>query len=229
MSRVVVSWSGGKESCLACYKAMLDGFEVSRLLNLMSKDGRCMSHGIDSKLIVVQSQATGIQMVQKETTWETYEQSFKDTVRELKQTGIKGVVFGNLRTIPGHVGWINRVCNELDVKAITPLWGFDPEQVLMEFIDEGFEAVVVSTKADVLGKEWLGRKINRDFVRDLLRDKTEVDPCGELGEYHTFALDGPLFKRRINILEGSKVLKNEYWFLDISKYEIVGERSCKTK
>lgn len=202
---------------------MLNGFEVSHLLNLVSKDGRCMSHGIDSKLIVVQSQAIGIQMVQKETTWETYEQSFKNAVRELKQMGIEAVVFGDLRTIPGHVGWISRVCSELGVKPITPLWGSDPKQILVEFIGQGFEAVVVSVKADLLGEEWLRRNIDGDFVRDILRDKPKVDPCGELGEYHTFVLDGPLFKSRIKLFEASKVLKNGYWFLNISRYKIVGK------
>lgn len=220
MSKAVISWSGGKESCLACYKAMLSGFKVSHLLNFVSKDGQCMSHGINGKLIVAQSQAIGIQIVQKKTTWETYEQSFKDTVRELKRIDIEAVVFGDLRTIPGHVGWINRICNELDVKPITPLWDSDPKHVLTEFIDDGFEAVIISVKADLLDKEWLGRRIDKEFVRNILREKSKVDPCGELGEYHTFVLDGPLFKSRIKILASNKFLKNGYWFLNILRYKI---------
>ena len=61
--RVAASWSGGKESCLACYKAILDGYEVSYLLNFISHEGRCMSHGLDSELMVAQSQAIGIPIV----------------------------------------------------------------------------------------------------------------------------------------------------------------------
>ena len=225
--KAAASWSGGKDSCLAYYKA-LKGFEVSHLLNFVSKDGMCMSHGIDGKLIAAQSQATGIPIVQKETTWETYEESFKDAVRGLRRTGVEAVVFGDLRTIPGHEGWIDRVCSGLDIKPIKPLWGSDPKHVLKEFIDDGFEAVVISAKADLLGKEWLGRRINKDFVRNICREKPKVDPCGELGEYHTLVLDGPLFKNRIKILESGKFLKNGYWFLKISGYEIM-EKGVKNE
>ena len=94
--RVVVSWSGGKESCLACYKAMLSGFEVSHLLNFTTEDERCMSHGVDSKLMAAQSRLIGIPIIQREVTWDTYEKKFKTAMTELKQMGVKGAVFGDI-------------------------------------------------------------------------------------------------------------------------------------
>ena len=218
--QVVASWSGGKESCFACYKAMLNGFDVSHLLNFVSKDGRCMSHGLDSSLIAAQSQAIEIPIVQREVTWETYEKEFKSVICELKQSGVEGAVFGDICNIPGHEGWIDRVCSELDIKPIKPLWDSDPEQLLTDFIDEGFEAIVVMVKADLLSEEWLGRKVDRNFVGDLLKLESKFHLCGELGEYHTFVSNGPLFKRRLEILDSKKILKNGYWFLDISMYNI---------
>jgi len=222
--RVVALWSGGKESCFSCYKAISKGFEVSYLLNFISKDGRCMSHGIDSKLIVAQSQAIEIPIVQGEVTWDTYEQEFKTVVRELKQMGVDGAVFGDIE-IQEHKDWVDRVCNEVDIKPVMPLWGHEPERVLTDFIDEGFEAIVVMVKADLFGEEWLGRRVDESFVRDLLKLKNKVHLCGELGEYHTYVTDGSFFKRRIKILDSSRILKDGYRFLDISKHEVSEKRS----
>lgn len=228
MSRIVASWSGGKDSCFACYKAMLDGFEVSHLLNFISKDERCMSHGLDSKLMVAQSQAIGIPIIQREVTWDTYEEGFKATMTGLKQVGVDGAVFGDI-DLQEHKDWVYRVCSEVGITPIEPLWGLNPKQILDDFIDEGFEAIVINVKADLFGQEWLGRKVDRRFLRDLQRLQAEhnVHICGELGEYHTLVTDGPIFKRRMKILDSRRVLRKgywEYWLLDILKYD-VEERS----
>jgi len=220
--RVVASWSGGKESCFSSYRAISEGFEVSHLLNFVSKDERCMSHGLESKLIAAQSQAIKIPIFQKEVTWDTYEKGFKTAIRELKRMGVKGAVFGDI-DIQEHKDWVDRICNELDIKPVMPLWGLDPKRILTDFIDEGFEAIVVMVKADLLGEEWLGRKVDRNFVSDLLKLESKVHLCGELGEYHTFVFDGPLFKRRLEILDSEKIARNGYRFLDISKYKISGK------
>ena len=222
MMRVVASWSGGKESCFACHMAMMEGFEVSHLLNFISEDvGRCMSHGLDSKLILTQAQAIEIPVIQRKVTWDTYEQEFKSAIHELKQVGVKGAVFGDV-DLQEHKDWVDRVCKELDIEAIEPLWGADPEHILTEFMNEGFEAIVARAKADLFGKEWLGLKIDGNFVRELhkLKNKSNFHILGEVGEYHTFVTNGPLFKRRIKILESDKVLKNGYWSLDILKWKI---------
>lgn len=221
--RVVASWSGGKESCFACYKAISEGFEIPYLMNFISKDGRCMSHGLDSKLILTQSEAIRIPMVQRKVTWEAYEKEFKSVVCELKQNGVEGAVVGDISNIAGHESWIDRVCNELGIKPVKPLWGSDPQQLLTDFITEGFEALVVMVKADLFDEKWLGRKIDESFIKDLGKLKEEVDIhfCGELGEYHTFVYDGPLFKKRLEILDFKKRLTKGCWFLDIGSYDIV--------
>jgi len=227
MSLAVASWSGGKDSCFACYKAMLDGFKISYLLNFISKDGRSMSHGLDSKLIVAQSQAIKISIIQREATWDTYEHEFKIAIRELKQEGISNAVFGDI-DVQEHKDWVDRVCGEAGITPIEPLWGLNPEQILTDFIDEGFEAIVVNAKADLFGEEWLGRKVDRSFLEDLeeLRSKRDFHVCGESGEYHTLVIDGPIFKSRIKVLDNRRVLREGYWrfwLLDILRYEIEGK------
>src|SRR3990170_4185964 len=111
--KVLASWSGGKESCLACYKAILDALEVSYLVNFVSEDGRCMGHGIGSELLAAQSQAVDIPIVQRRVSWETYEEGFKSVMYELKQRGVEGAVFGDIMEIPGHEGWVNHMCDEV--------------------------------------------------------------------------------------------------------------------
>jgi uncharacterized protein (TIGR00290 family) len=203
---------------------MLDGFEVSYLLNFVSKDGRCMSHGLDSGLIAAQSQAIGIPMVQREATWDTYEQEFKNAIHWLKQRGIDTAIFGDI-DIQEHKDWVDRVCGEVGITPIEPLWDLDPERILADFIDEGFEAILVNVKADLFGEEWLGRRVDRNLLEDFqnLRSKHNFHVCGEWGEYHTLVTDGPIFKRRIKILDDRRVLREGYWkfwLLDILRYGI---------
>ena len=93
------------------------------------------------------------------------------------------------------------------------------EKILGDFIDLGFEAVIVVVKADLFGEEWLGRKVDLDFVSHL-KQRDEIHPCGEAGEYHTFVIDGPLFGKRIEILETNKVLREGHRFLEISNCDL---------
>lgn len=231
--KVVVSWSGGKESCLACYRAISDGFEISHLLNFVYPDGRCMAHGTDSRLMQAQSEALEIPMIQRTVTPSTHEREFKKVIHELREQGVTGAVFGDIQEIPLplHEGWIDRVCSELKIKPLKPLWGRDPKQILSEFLDEGFKALIIKVRADVFGEDWLGRQLDEASVKDLesLSEKYGIHICGELGEYHTLAYDGPLFTKRLKILDSEKRLTEECWFLDIKRHDIVEKaNTCTT-
>jgi len=183
-----------------------------------------MSHGLDSGLIVAQAKALEIPIVQRETTWDTYEQEFKRAVTELKQQGVSAVVFGDI-DIEEHKEWITRVCGELGVRPVSPLWGDMPRKLLNDFIDAGFEAIVVCVKAEFFSEKWLGKKIDAKFIKELHRLNKEfnVHPCGELGEYHTFVTYGPIFKRQIKIVDSSKVSVEGYYFLDILRYDLLSD------
>ena len=216
---VFCSWSGGKDSCLACYRAMLDGrFEVSHLLNFLAEDGkRERAHGTRSSLLKLQSEAIGIPMVQVKASWSGYERKFKQAVSELKLKGVQGGVFGDIDLIE-HREWVERVCGDLEIEPVIPLWGRAPEDIVQEFIEEGFEAIVVATR---IKEEWLGRRFDESFIEELKNYNFNL--CGESGEYHTFVVDGPIFKRRlkINASELERVHVNGMWFLDIKSGELV--------
>jgi len=223
--KVFCSWSGGKESSLACYRAILGGFDISFLLNMITEDGvRSRTHGLDSRLLVAQSEAMGIPIVQRKTTWDSYENEFKKAVSDLKNHGIAGGIFGDI-DLQEHRDWVERVCKESGIEAFEPLWQNERRHLLKEFIELGFNAIVVATKPELMNHEWLGRNIDEKFINDLTALKN-IDLCGEAGEYHTFVTDGPTFKKRIEILRTKKYQHNNHWFLDIEEYKII-EKQCQ--
>jgi diphthine-ammonia ligase len=214
----IASWSGGKDGCLACYEAIRQGYEVSHLMNFISREFHRVSfHGTEAKLIQLQSQATGIPLLQRETTWDGYEHEFKEAVRSLIPSGVGGVVFGDIY-LQEHRDWVERVCGELGIEASEPLWGKNPEDVLSSFIDASFEAVVVSAQSKLINEDWIGHLVNKNFI-GYLKDRN-IDICGENGEYHTLVIDGPIFKRPIQLIENKTIGRENYWFLDTIKYQL---------
>jgi uncharacterized protein (TIGR00290 family) len=214
----IASWSGGKDSCFALYKAINKGYEVSHLVNFISKEFHRVSfHGTEARLIQLQSQAIGIPLLQKETTWDGYEQEFKEAVRSLIPIGVKGMVFGDI-CLQEHKDWVDRVCSELGIEAIEPLWNKNTEEILSSFIEEGFKAVIVSAESDLINEGWIGRRVDRAFWAYLKRKN--IDICGENGEYHTLVTDGPIFKRPIKLIKTKVIIREKHLFLDTVSYEL---------
>jgi diphthine-ammonia ligase len=219
VSDYLASWSGGKDSCFACHLALAQGYKISHLVNFISQQYQRVSfHGTEKRLIQLQSQAIGIPVLQKATTPDGYEAEFKEAVLALLPEGIKGMVFGDIY-LDEHREWVERVCAELGIEAVEPLWGESTESVLSSFIEAGFEAIVVGAKAELIDQEWVGRGVDIDFM-NYLKSK-DIDLCGENGEYHTLVVGGPLFKRKIEITESCIVKRDGYWFLDTVKYKLV--------
>ncbi len=216
-----VSWSGGKDSCLASFKALRQGYNITHLLNFISRESkRGCFHGIEGKLLRLQAQLIGIPLIQKEVSpdMKKYEEEFKQAVSGLKAAGVKSMVFGDIY-LDEHKSWIERVCGDLKIAAVEPLWNESPVELMREFISLGFKAVIVSCKADIMDKQFLGRDITLELIDELT--KMKICPCGENGEYHTLVIDGPFFKRPINIVKSKPVLKEgfwKHWFLDIEEY-----------
>jgi uncharacterized protein (TIGR00290 family) len=214
----IASWSGGKDSCFALYEAINKGYEVSHLVNFISKEFHRVSfHGTEAKLIQLQSQAIGIFLLQKETTQTGYENEFKEAVQSLVPSGVKGMIFGDLY-LEEHKDWVERVCGDLGIGAVEPLWCKSPEEVLSKFIDVGFEAVIVSAQSKLIEENWIGHVVDRNFMA-YLRDRN-IDLCGENGEYHTLVVNGPIFKRPIQLIETRTIVRDNYWFLDTVEYQL---------
>ncbi|WP_287583522.1 diphthine--ammonia ligase [Candidatus Borrarchaeum sp.] len=216
---VFVSWSGGKESSLALYKALKEGLKVGYLFTMLNEDGlRSRGHGLRKEVIEAQAKAIQIPIIYGKATWDSYEDEFKRVIRDLKNRGIEGGVFGDL-DFQENRDWVEKVCSEVGLQVYEPLWKQKYEIVLAEFMDRGFEAIIVSAKSDLIDSNWIGHPLNWDFIEFLRRRK--IDLCGENGEYHTLVTNGPIFKRHLKILESRELEKTDRWLLDILKSDII--------
>lgn len=215
--KAVISWTGGKDGCYACYKAMVEGYQITHLLNFrnMKKTG---SHEINPAIIQAQSEALGIALLQR--NFFSYEKEFKNAVLDLRAKGeqIDAAVFGHIET---HKKLVDRICKDLDMDLLLPLWKHNPKKTLKEIVDCGFEVIVVSIKDGLLGREWLGRRIDETFINDLSNLNESIDPCGENGEFHTLVTDGPIFKKKLSISGNEQELRDGYWFLKVKEFSFL--------
>jgi len=217
--KVVASWSGGKDSAYAVHIAKQQGHEISGLLTMMSEE-KSKFHLIRSDLLDAQAEATKVPLIKKQTTNETYEQDFKAVLAELKTKNVEGIVTGDICQVVGHEeDWLNRVCREIGLNPIRPLWMGDTKQIYLNYINAGFKATVIRTNLSKLGIEWLGQTLDKKFYDNLLN--IDVDPCGERGEYHTIVTDGPYFKKKIEILEAQKhTLNGSFGYLEVKNFTL---------
>ena len=219
--KVFASWSGGKDCCLALHRAIISGLDVCYLANTVTEKGeRSCSHGISAAVIKKQAEALGIPIMQQPTTGDNYESQFIKMLQFFREEGIEGGVFGDI-DFNAHREWIERVCREGGMTPYLPLWEEDQKKLVEEFIDAGFVAVVVAAKAELFGDEVLGKRIDRDFLKYLEEiSKTKaITPCGEAGEFHSLVIDGPIFKKRLEITECRNTQREGIRFLDISGLE----------
>lgn len=213
--KAISLWSGGKDSCLAFWKAKSQGYQVTSLVNFTSPDAKnSLSHGLPAMIIQKQAESTGIPFLQKPMSGENYERDFIALILKLKENeGIGGIVFGDIY-LQEHKDWIDKVCKQTGVEPVMPLWGQDTSALVNEFIDDGFRAIIVSARKDLLSHEWLGREIDAELIKNL-KEKGNIDLCGEKGEFHTFVYDGPIFEKPVKFTSGRTILKDNYWFLEL--------------
>jgi uncharacterized protein (TIGR00290 family) len=211
------------------YRAKTGGRDIRYLLNMVTEDGqRSCSHGISAAIIKKQAAALGISIVQRPTTNETYEKVFTETLQEFKREGIDGGVFGDI-DFNAHREWIERVCGQAGMVPYLPLWLENQSKLIEEFIDAGFKSIVVAVKADLLGKEVLGRTVDKKFLSYLTGLKKGITPCGEAGEYHTLVVDGPPFKKKLDITKSEKVSRGDHHFLEIVEVKLRTKRPVRDR
>jgi uncharacterized protein (TIGR00290 family) len=197
---------------------MRAGCRIDVLANFVSeKYDRVRFHGTEAKFIQLQAESIGIELVQSKTGDDDYEEKFKQTIRNLLPRQIKGVIFGDIY-FDEHREWAERICKEIGIKAVEPLWAKSTEQVINDFFSAGFRAVIVSAQADLIDKKWIGSELDHSFI-DYLKAK-DIDICGEAGQYHTAVIDGPIFSRPIEIVKAKTVKINNHWFLDTCEYRL---------
>ena len=214
--KLFASWSGGKDCMLALHRASKNqSYEIAALVNMCNADNHySRSHGLPDKWIHEQAENMNIPLVQKGTRVKEYEQNLKVVIDQLKEQGVEGGIFGDIY-LQEHRDWIVRVCNDMGITPLFPLWHNNTVDLLLEFIESGFKSLVVSVRRDKLGKEWLGRTLNRQFLEDI-KVAGNIDPCAENGEFHTFVFDGPLFAQPLEFQMNGSREDDKHWFLELT-------------
>lgn len=199
--------SGGKDSLYATYLMMKEGHEIKYLITIFpERQDSWMFHHPCIELTKLQAEAMGIKHIMKKTKGEKEKEleDLKDALISVKD--IDGAVSGALYSEYQKTR-IEKICEELKIKSITPLWNKDPERMLKEQIESGFEIIITGVSVEGLDKTWMGRKINLDTIEELkeINRKFGVNLAGEGGEFETLVLDCPLFKKKIKILDSTPV------------------------
>jgi diphthine-ammonia ligase len=207
--RIVLSWSGGKDCCMALDSLIMQGYEVVSLVTTVPKEiGRTFGHGERTEMIKLQGEALSIPVYFIECTYETYTTEFVNAVQILKkQYGITGIAYGDLY-LQEHRDWGEKVALAAGVEGLYPLWTKKENALMLleNFVQSHYQAIVVRVREDVLDETWLGRMIDESFIREV--KQMDICPMGESGEYHTFVFDGPLFSKRIH-LDSGEIIKLE--------------------
>ncbi|MHA7059754.1 Dph6-related ATP pyrophosphatase [Aquimarina sp. M1] len=210
------SWSGGKDSCYAMYMATEKGYIPSVLLNVLNEYGdRSRSHGIPKAILKAQGNSLGVPIHFFESTWDNYEQLYIENLKSLTTTyNLKSAVFGDI-DIQTHRDWEEKVSMAAGLKAMLPIWQHRRKQLVLDMIDYGIEAIIVSCN-QTLGSDFLGRIIDQELIKDL--ETLGVDVCGENGEYHTLVVNAPLFAHRLNVEVIGTEISSNYNFARLALY-----------
>jgi diphthine-ammonia ligase len=227
--KVVVHWSGGKECCLALQKARAQGHEVAYLLSYIYSEPYIF-HSF--RLMELQSKTTGIQLI-KVKIKKAYEDILGTLARLKREEGIEGIVVGDIEgagCAQIHQTYYDTMCVQLDLKLMMPNENTskDTYDVLTEEISAGIRPIMNCINLDFFDKNWLGRELNSDSIKDLkaLADKQGIDVCSEDGQgYHTMVMKAPFFKENIEIdkfkvkkhKERAKSWKRNWLYMDIKE------------
>ncbi len=227
------NWSTGKDSALALHKVIQSNkFELSGLLTTINDGyGRVSMHGIRKELLYKQVQSIGLPLFEvllpEVPTMESYEYALKVVLDQRVKHGDEVSIFGDI-FLEDLRKYREDKLSEIKLKADFPLWGRNTKELASELIQLGFKAIVVCVNASVLGEEFLGKVMDRNFL-DALPEN--VDPCGENGEFHTFVFDGPIFKYPIAFELGKKVFRtyeNPVKKVNTDEFDCVSEEELKS-
>ena len=185
---------------------------VITMLTMFGEDGeRSRSHGLRPDVIAAHAGRLGLESLTMRCTWPTYTDQYLTMLGELSTRGITHVVFGDIMGEP-HREWNERVCAAHGLIPVMPLWGEPTRLLAEEFIARGGEARMVTVRPPLLNESWLGLILDTKALDEL--ERLGVDPCGELGEYHTVVTNCPLFSSPLELISGRQVLSNGCWATD---------------
>jgi uncharacterized protein (TIGR00290 family) len=203
------NWSSGKDSALALHYLLKQGhYDIDLLLTTVNAHyDRVSMHGLPRKVLEAQAASVGIPLevleVPEKPSMEQYNELMRNTVTQLRFEGYTHTGFGDI-FLEDLKQYREDMLQPYGLTTLFPLWKKDTKQLIEEFLGLGFRAVIICINNSKLDASFLGQELSQELLNKFPSD---VDPCGENGEYHTFCFDGPIFKAPIPFTLGEKVFK----------------------
>lgn len=216
--------TGGKDSTYAIWLALRQGHELVYLVAMQpAREDSWMYHYPNIHLMDLFSECVGFPLVKAETSG-VKERELEDLRETLRPLGVEGVVSGAIASTY-QKSRIDRICKELGLESLTPLWGREPLELLEGMLVDGLKIIVTSVSAEGFDGTWLGREIDRGCLENLrtLQEKFGINPSGEGGEYESLVLDAPFFHKRIEPLKLERIWRGDSGHLIVSKARL-GEK-----
>jgi uncharacterized protein (TIGR00290 family) len=215
--RYALLWSGGKDCALALDRARRGGLAVERLINFHdASTGRVRFHATPVSMLEAQALAIGIELQSVATSWAEMDERLRSVLAGVRSEGFRGVILGDIHLVDVRAWYEERV-SAAGLLHIEPVWGDPPAALLQEFVSSGGRAVVTCVDLNRLDESWLGREINAEFAAEIVG--RGVDPCGENGEYHSFAFAGPVFGEPVRWQPGGRHREGSF-----AQMEVTGSR-----
>jgi predicted ATP pyrophosphatase (TIGR00289 family) len=222
--KAAVLFSGGKDSTMAIYKAIEEGYSVEYLVSMISDNPESyMFHVPNIHITELSSEAMGIPLIKAKThgVKEKELDDLKSVLKDLKDKGVEAIFAGALAS-KYQKSRIDQLCIDVGLISKAPLWHVDPREYMEEIINLGFEVIIISVSAEGLDESWLGRRIDSKLLDEIIKlhNKYGMHMAFEGGEAETLVLDCPIFKKHIKILESSNVWDRDNGYFLISKAEL---------
>jgi diphthine-ammonia ligase len=212
--KFVISYSCGKDSTLALHRMTKGNHEPIALLVMCNEaDHRSWFHGVDDQLLNKIARSLNIPLLKCVSQGEDYHLAFENGLKRAKALGAEACVFGDI-DLEGHKEWATERCENAGLHSEFPLWQEDREQITVEFVLSGYQAIIKCISNKHLPKDFLGKQLDLSLIKAL--KELNVDVCGENGEYHTIVIDGPLFKEKIELNNRGELDLGDYTVLDLT-------------
>ena len=221
--KLAVLFSGGKDSTYSAYLMKKQGHELACLISILSENKESyMFHTPSITKVKKQAEVMQISLIiektkgKKEIELKDLEKSIKKAKKEYK---IQGIVTGAVESVY-QASRIQKICENLKLKCLNPLWKKNQIKLLNELIKKKFKVIITGVAAYPLDKSWLGREINKQFIKETkeLQEKYKINPAGEGGEFESFVLDCPLFKKPLKIKDKKISGEKNSWSMELELY-----------
>ncbi len=232
--KAFLNWSSGKDAMWCLHQLQEDNLAIQKLVTTINtRTNRVSMHGLRRNLLEQQVKVLNLPLylieLDGEISMEAYNKIMQKHLLVLQENGFTHSVYGDI-LLEDLREYREAELSDFPIKPVFPLWKKDTKKLILDFIDAGYKAVVVTVNAKYLDKSFCGRTIDKQFLQDLPPD---VDWCGENGEFHTFVYDGPLFSNSVKFKKGEVVLKDyspskktdcfketenwdhKFWFIDL--------------